>query len=267
MKPGIYRNMPFDEYLAADGLNTSTLKTLAKCPALVQWEKDCPEDEDKLGVFDIGSALHCLILEPGEFDKRYAIEPKLDRRTKVGKALAAEFEDVSQGKVILTDKDYKMLSLMQGSVMAHPTARQLLENQTNTEVSIFSEDEDRQRMKIRVDLMSEIGGKTFLVDLKSIDKIDNVSKAINERGYAIQNSHYMETYRSWRGEYPDYFLFIFVAKTIECGRYPCLVGELSDLDKQDGDRKREALVHEYRLCRENNEWPGIMTFARYKWAK
>ena len=266
MKPGIYRNMPFDEYLASDGLNTSTLKTLAKCPALVQWEKDCPEDEEKKGALDIGSAFHCMVLEPHKWGERYVVEPKFNKRKNDGKAAAAEFAEENKDKTIITDKDYKMLYLMHGSVMAHPTARQLLENQTGTEISIFA-NEDGQLMKIRIDLESEIGGKTFLVDLKSIDKIDNVSKAINERLYYLQYAHYMETYRAHHGSYPDYFLFIFVAKTIECGRYPCLVGELSDLDKQDGDRKRDALVHEYRMCKEKNEWNGVITFNRYKWAE
>lgn len=267
MKPGRYEKLPFDEYINAPGLNTSTLKTFAESPALVQWEKDCPEDEDKKQALDIGNALHCLVLEPTEFINRYAVEPSIDRRTNAGKAKAVEFEETNKDKIILTAKEFKVLNLMRGSVWAYPDAMRLLENQTGTEISIFAEDEYGQLIKIRIDLESKINGATFIVDLKSIDKISNISQAINERDYDLQYAVYREAYKIHHGFYPDFFLFIFVAKTIECGRYPTRVGELCQADKDSGYEKYHSLKAKYRECMESGIWPGIETFSRWQWAK
>ena len=260
--------MSNEDYHAADGVNSSKLKIIAKgAPALIQWEKDCPVDNDKTGVIDLGTAFHVMVLEPGKFDDLYVVEPQLDRRTKEGKALAAEFELASQGKTILTALEFKKLSLMRGSLMAHPIAKQLLLNQTGTEISIFAEDEDGELLKIRIDLESEINGVTFVVDLKSIDKISNIPQAINERGYDISRSHYRETYKLYHGRYPDHYVLIFVAKTAEIGRYPVYVGKLSEEDKIAGEKKWLANLNEYKRCKKNGFFPGIMTFDRWKWSK
>ena len=45
---------------------------------------------------DIGKAMHCLILEPDEFDKRFATLPELDLRTNAGKAE----RDISSSKML-----------------------------------------------------------------------------------------------------------------------------------------------------------------------
>ena len=258
--------MTNEDYHAAPGLNASKLKTMDKCPALIQWAKDCPEDEDKKKVLDIGNAFHCLVLEPDKFNEQYAVEPILDRRTKAGKHAASEFESENSGKTILTAKESKQLLLMRGSVMAHPVARQLLENQTGTEISIFTDD-DGQIFKIRIDLESKINGKTFVVDLKTIDKQENISKAISDRGYALQEAHYREVYRAHHGDYPDFFLFLFVAKSVELGRYPCVLGELSQSDLDAGHVKRDELVEKYKQCKRDDSWPGITVFDHYRWAK
>ena len=258
--------MSNEEYHAAPGVNASKLKTMTKCPALIEWEQNCPVDNDKTGAIDLGTAFHVMVLEPEKFDGLYVVEPQLDRRTKEGKALAAEFELSSQAKTILTALEFKKLSLMRGSLMAHPIAKQLLLNQIGTEISIFAEDGDGELLKIRIDLESEINGVTFVVDLKSIDRIENISKAINERGYDISASHYRHVYRLHHGKYPDYFLLIFVAKTAEMGRYPVQVGEISGEDMAEGERKRAALLNQYKECKASGVWPGITTFSRYKWA-
>ena len=69
-----------------DGVSKSQLDMVAKNPALLKWVQAAPEDEEKKSALDMGTALHCLLLEPGEFDKRFIVSPKFDRRTKQGKA-------------------------------------------------------------------------------------------------------------------------------------------------------------------------------------
>ncbi len=49
----------------------------------------------------LGSAIHCAILEPDCFNDRYAVMPKVDLRTTIGKTTKLKFEEDNKGKVIL----------------------------------------------------------------------------------------------------------------------------------------------------------------------
>ena len=83
MNPGIYFDISNEDYHAGDGVSKSQLDMVAKNPALLKWVQAAPEDEEKKSALDMGTALHCLLLEPGEFDKRFIVSPKFDRRNKV----------------------------------------------------------------------------------------------------------------------------------------------------------------------------------------
>lgn len=85
MKTGIYYDISNDDYHAGDGVSKSQLDMVAKNPALLKWVKAAPEDEEKKSALDMGTALHCLLLEPKEFDKRFVKEPKVDLRTTKGR--------------------------------------------------------------------------------------------------------------------------------------------------------------------------------------
>jgi hypothetical protein len=67
------------DYFAAPGLSYSGMKDLA-VSTLRFWHLHLnPErpPEDPTPAMHFGSALHCAVLEPGEFDKRYACEPSI----------------------------------------------------------------------------------------------------------------------------------------------------------------------------------------------
>ncbi len=64
MKPGIYFDISNEDYHAGDGVSKSQLDMVAKNPALLKWVQAAPEDEEKKSALDMGTALHCLLLEP-----------------------------------------------------------------------------------------------------------------------------------------------------------------------------------------------------------
>ena len=75
-KPGIYFDIPAEEYHAAPGLSHSGMKDLMVSP-LRYWylhiNPNRPQDK-QTPEMKFGTALHCSVLEPEQFRKRYACE-------------------------------------------------------------------------------------------------------------------------------------------------------------------------------------------------
>lgn len=129
MNTGIYYDISNEDYHAGDGVSKSQLDMVAKNPALLKWVKAAPEDEEKKSALDMGTALHCLLLEPKEFDKRFIVAPQFNRRTNQGKADEEAFlKDVAgMGMTVMDAEQGRKLKLMRDSAMAHPAARWMLE--------------------------------------------------------------------------------------------------------------------------------------------
>ncbi|MDR8340318.1 exodeoxyribonuclease VIII, partial [Acinetobacter baumannii] len=99
-------------------------------------------------------ALHCLLLEPEEFDKRFIVAPPFNRRTNQGKADEAAFmkDCEGSGKTVIEAEQDRQLKLMRDSAMAHPAARWLLEAEGFCEASHYWTDpETGELCRIRPD--------------------------------------------------------------------------------------------------------------------
>lgn len=112
-------------------LSASALKAFSKSPNhYVQYVTGTVEATPAM---TFGSALHCYVLEPKEFNKRYAVCPKVDRRTKEGKMLYAQFVESSVGKEVLTADDFATVLELDKSIREHEPAMDLLEGCTSFE--------------------------------------------------------------------------------------------------------------------------------------
>jgi hypothetical protein len=79
-----------------------------------------------------------LVLEPAEFQKRYALRD-LDGRTTAGKEQSAKIQ--VEGKIPLNTEDWEACHGIAASVMGHPTASQMTRDiGTKTEVSLSWQD-------------------------------------------------------------------------------------------------------------------------------
>lgn len=111
-----------EQYHSGDGVSKSQLDDVAESGTTYIWRKSAPVDEEKLKPLDMGTALHCLLLEPEEFKDRFIIAPEFNRRTNVGKEEEKEFmANCSElGKTIMAAEEGRKLQLMRESVFAHP---------------------------------------------------------------------------------------------------------------------------------------------------
>ena len=71
-------------------------------------------------AMNLGTAVHCAILEPKEYENRFAIAPKVDKRTKAGKAEWAEFVESAGDKMVLTQEQANAVIAMTDNYLRHP---------------------------------------------------------------------------------------------------------------------------------------------------
>lgn len=263
MQPGVHE-MTNSEYHAAPGISKSGLELFKESPALLEWSRNCPEDDEVMAA-DFGDALHARLLEPDRFQREYVAAPKFDRRTTKGKEASAEFDAENKGKIVLDADDAKKLELMYGSAMAHPTARWLLEQAGAIEESYFWIDKQTGELcKNRRDKRLE--NYPVLVDAKSCDEIGRFSRAIEDYGYWLQDGMYTEGYEDQFGETPG-FLFLVIQTTRSLNRYPCTVMELVPEDKAAGKAEFRRLLDAYHDAKVRQEFPGIQLVQRPYWKK
>lgn len=111
MKPGIYTDMPEDEYHAIDALGSTAIKDLYSDPTEYQYKRMHPEEEGDSAAKLLGSAIHCRLLEGRKafHDKYYLSVDKaaeveagaLDTTTHMKKWLRNHGENVSGTKAEL----------------------------------------------------------------------------------------------------------------------------------------------------------------------
>lgn len=108
-----------------DYLSVSALKAFKRSPNHYIQYLTGPRKESKAMAF--GSALHCAVLEPQEFDKRYVISPGFDKRTKAGKEGAAAFAAQHPDLTVIDEAQGANLKLVAQAVHGTPEAAKLLQ--------------------------------------------------------------------------------------------------------------------------------------------
>jgi exodeoxyribonuclease VIII len=246
MKPGIYDNLPFAEYLAAKQINASALKLIAsRAPAHYLASLSKPKEETQ--AMKIGSAIHCAVLEPNFFDERHIIIPDgVDGRTKEGKSIISEAKQ--SGKVILTKSEFDSCNEVAAAVSSNKGIGNALKK-GDSELSIFTDDR-----KCRLDHYNS--GNIF--DLKTCNDASpkGFSRQIHNFGYHIQAAWYMDTCKM-AGLEADGFIFIAVEKEL-----PYAIGlyELGADSLQAGRSAYKLALEKLERAKSTGDWPGYSEY-------
>ena len=106
--------MSIKDYHARAEISKSDLDLLAKSPYHFKFKDEFEKPDSK--ALTLGSAVHKLVLEPQDFFKEFAAEPKADKRTKEGKEIYAEFLKGAEGKIILDAEAYEKATAIANAV-------------------------------------------------------------------------------------------------------------------------------------------------------
>jgi len=222
-----HTKMPDEEYFKIKAASCSLLKRLG-CPAkaLIPFKPT--------QAMQLGTLIHCTVLEPDEFDSRYIVAPKINKRTKVGKEEWAAFVENNKAKTVITMEDYDISHYIARCVMAHSVASDFLSGGEAERVFQWEDDNTGIKCKGKADYVKG----NVIVDLKTAADCSTAgfSRACANFGYHMQDAHYSN------GSECDQFIFVVVETS-----YPFVVSvyELDDDAKEIGKRAIEENISRY----------------------
>jgi exodeoxyribonuclease VIII len=204
MNPGIYYDISFEDYLAIDAVNSGLLKDVAMLSLEhAKYNKEHPKESPALAK---GKLFHTLVLQPEKFRSEYAIMPKVDLRTKVGKQAKADFLEEADGKMVVTRDDYIEVFAMRKRIYEHSAAIQFVQNGAAEVTCIWIDKETGLLCKARADYFHE--DFSTIVDLKSTKDASpkGFPYEMKRYGYHVQAGFYTDGFKAVTGEDHDFVI-------------------------------------------------------------
>lgn len=273
---GIYKILSNEEYHADKAISRSGIKAYRESPYKYWAEYINPDRPAKktTPAMEFGTAFHTFVLEPEEFDKRYAIEPIYQKKPEklllknVGRPAfekckeeiaRIDFENdlLEQGydvecehKNKMSRSDLQLLCEMNEAIIDYDEARKLIRD-AFYELSYFWKDPASGLMlKARPDILHE----HMIVDLKTCAKADSKAyqRTMAAEGYHLQGEIISQGIEVLEGRRVRNVLNICVEK-----EYPYEIGikviSENALDQAAAEIKK--ILERMKYSFENNSWP------------
>jgi hypothetical protein len=253
---GITLDLPESKYHAHPALSSTGARRILESPARFDhWRK---RQEPGKQAYDVGHALHTKVLGIGAGTVAYPdehITPSGAVSSKAATVAWAE-EQRAAGYTPVAPAQARKVDGMTEAVLAHPTARALLEKDGDPEASIFAKDEQTGvEMRARFDRLST----DIAIDLKTTARLANAegfARVVAEHGYDVQQEFYERVYTQATGQ--ERIPFVFIVVETEA---PHLVGvhSLDVVWAQMGAAKVQRALETYAECTTSGVWPGYDT--------
>jgi len=255
-EPGIYVDIPNEDYHAAAGISNSGLGLIDQCPAIYygrRLDPNRPPEKEKGGQLT-GTLAHCAILEPKEFDKRYIIGPDVNRNAKKWK----DFVDDHPGCTVIKREEYDIAWAMRESVLRLDEIPALLQSGLVEASAFWVDEETGELCKARPDLAHSQDDMEILIDVKTYSSAEpwEFARQAARKGYHRQGAMYSDGWSVVTGR--PVLAFIFLVVELEFPHAASAV--MLDEDSQDaGWNLYRRNLHTYAECLRNDRWPGYAT--------
>ncbi|TET34882.1 MAG: hypothetical protein E3J72_12160 [Planctomycetota bacterium] len=242
-------------------LSSHQLADFRKCPLLYHRKKlDLIPDKDR-PAYVIGRAAHTLILEGQDtFEKSYAVGGPVNSRTgKVYGANTKAYQEWAdqQGKPVLTDTQYALITNLTAGVQAHELAKMLLSE--GIAEGVIRIKYCGVSCQVRLDWFNPERG---LVDLKTADDLTWFEADARRYGYLHQLAFYRAVLAKASGQnFPVHLIAVEKKEPYRCG-----VWRLGDDVLGMAQKENESAIHRLMKCRETDTWPtGYETIRTFDW--
>lgn len=262
---GVIHGLDEATYHARPELSSTEARLILDSPAKYRWKKDHPPLVAPSKKFDVGSAVHSLVLGTGyeavPIPAEY-LAANGAASTTAAKNFIAEVR--AMGKIPLKEAEFQPIKDMAESVLANPSAGALFSQEGTAEVSVFATDPvTGVACRARFDFLPTQGSRRIVaVDLKSTADAspEAFEKSIANYGYDTQRAHYLDVY-SWAtgpmpvGMEPE---LVFVAVEKE-PPYLTAVYQLTPQWAAMGHTKAAHARALYADATQSGVWPGYPT--------
>lgn len=244
-KPGVYEGLSNDEYHRSQGISSTGLKRILRSPA--HYKR--PPEFNSTRAKEIGSAIHCAILEPERFIIDYRI---VDCEARTSSAYKAACKDHPKERV-LTTAEHENIIGMQAGVVRNRKCRELIEADGKYELSVFAKDpETGVLVKVRYDKLIDAIGMP--VDVKKCQDAsrEQFRRSIGNYHYQLSAAFYMDAWEWLHGEKLDVMRWIAVEE-----QSPHAAARYMPNDEalKVGRAQYRVALNIYAECLERDEWP------------
>lgn len=254
-QPGLFQNIPFEQYAALPAVNNTLLQYFCETPADAKAFLDGGGETSDALEFGIGA--HCLMLEPVRFEEQFAIGPDVKLNTKEGKEAWGAFLRSNPGKRPIRGAAGAEMLGMRKALFDHPLASKILTCEGMNEVTLIWRDKETNLlMKCRLDRHLAWEGATAVADYKTARCAArrHFARAYWDCKYFMQEAIYRDGTEAVIGEAPEHFFFIAQEKN---GIYRANVFEFPEERVEQGRQLYRRLLRAYAECKEQNFWPAV----------
>jgi len=192
-----------EQYHADPAISSSDVKAVHST-SLLHWRHKVYKPS---AAFDLGTAVHALVLEP---EADLILRGPEDRRGNKWKEAQAAAD--LNGQLLLTEGDFDKARLIADAILAHPAGQRMAGAETTNERSIFVTDPDIGiDLKCRPDSLDVINGTIYDIKTCADASPYGFGRAVQTYGYAIQAAFYMHVC-GLEGLRPRRFVFVCVEK-------------------------------------------------------
>ncbi len=204
-----------DAYHQGQGLGSSQVKTYLENPGLFEHQHVKGNQREETKALKLGRLVHMAILEPKTFLANYVVQPDFgDLRSSKNRAAKEEWLNAQvYGTIVCTIEERQMLIDMCDSILAHPTAAELLKAGHAERSGYWVDPKTGLLMKFRPDFYRP--DSKICVDLKTArsTKYRIFQRDAFELKYHISAAHYLQGLSSVEASKHDDFVFIACEKT------------------------------------------------------
>jgi hypothetical protein len=241
-----------NEYHSSQGYSRSALMDLVASPYHFHYEhlSGLAEKKEATDAMVLGSVFHTLLLEEHLFNDEYVIEPKFNKKTKVGKQLHAEFQASKGMKTAVKQDLYDTALSMKEAILKHPMILDLIMDAEYEQSIYWTDKETGLQFKARPDIWHP----HMIVDLKTAvsGEYYDFQRAALNGGYFLQAGMMYEACKAI-GKPFEKFVFLVAEKKEP---FAPAVYPLDDWSLDFGVDQFNNAKKKLAMCLERNEWPS-----------